>query len=169
MNPIDQDGHQIQIAEFLLAQFFQLRRTGLDEFPAHAGFLDPVPGKHRVDRTLVIPRGQSGHDAFAYRALPPSIVLQSRVTVQFDFLALACAHPRPRHRHFLSAENHVTRLPPPAHCTRLRPRPVRWPYAPRYLVFQNGPQNLHPSFTAQLLHPGLQILPHLHQWQRHLD
>src|SRR5271166_3833212 len=81
MNPVDQNRHQIQIAEFFLAQFLQLRCTGLHEFAAHAGFLNPVAIDYTLHRPSIISRGQSRDDPFTHRALPPSVVLQPRITV----------------------------------------------------------------------------------------
>jgi hypothetical protein len=51
----------------------QLRGTGLHEFPAHDGFLDPVAVHHTVDRPAIIPRRQSRNDAFPYCTLPPPV------------------------------------------------------------------------------------------------
>src|SRR5258708_6192421 len=103
MNSVNQNRHQIQTIQFFLAQLLQLRRAGLHEFAAHAGFFDPVAFHHALHCTPIVPRSQSRNDAFPHRALPPSVVLQPRVTLQFHFLASACAHTRSFHRH----------LPPP--------------------------------------------------------
>src|SRR5438094_1391560 len=155
MNPIDQEGHQIEFVEFFLAQFLQLRRAGLHELPAHAGFFDSVPVHHAVHRATIVPRSQSRDDAFAHRSLPPSVVLQPCVAVQLHFLAFACAYPWALHRHLPSAKHHVTRLVSPAHRARHGIRPVRWSYTPRHLVFQNRADDAQPGLPGQLLHLGL--------------
>src|SRR5579883_1550664 len=145
MNPVDQNRHQIEIAKFLLTQFLQLRRTGGYELPAHAGFFNPVAVHHALDGPAIVPRSQSRNDAFAHRALPPSVVLQPRVTVQFHFLSFPRAHSRTLHRHFPPAEHYVSRLTPPAHRPRLGIRPVRRSHPPRHLVFQNRADDAQPG------------------------
>src|SRR5438445_12370042 len=94
MYPVDQDGHQVQTVEFLLAQLFQLRCAGGHEFAAHAGFFNPVTVQHAFHGPLIAPRSQPRDDAFAHCALPPPVVLQPRVTVERNFLAFARACAR---------------------------------------------------------------------------
>src|SRR5258708_19830212 len=168
MTPVDQQGCQIQPIQFLLAQFLHLRRAGLHEFAAHAGFLDPVAVLPTLHGPAIVPRSQSRDDAFAHRALPPSVVLQPRVTVQFHFLAFPRAPPRTLHGHLPPAKHHVTRLVSPAHRAGHGIRPVRRSHAPRHLVFQNRADDAQPGFPGQLFHLGLQLLPHLDYRQRHL-
>src|SRR6516165_1141476 len=82
INPVDQNRYHVQLPEFPLAQFLQLRRTGVDEFPADAGFLDTVAVQNALHRTTIVPRAQSGDDAFPHGALPPSVVLHPRIALQ---------------------------------------------------------------------------------------
>ncbi|MFY9529155.1 MAG: hypothetical protein WAR24_09595, partial [Candidatus Acidiferrales bacterium] len=93
LDPVDQHRHQIQFAEFSLAQLLELRRTGLHEFSAHAALFDPVAIQYRFHRAVIVPRCQPGDDAFPHRSLPSPVVLQSGVAVQRYFLAFARAYP----------------------------------------------------------------------------
>src|SRR5581483_10114130 len=145
----------------------QLCGAGLHELPAHAGLRDPVAVQHALHGALIVPRAQPGDDAFAHRALPPPIVLQPCVAVQLHLLAFAGAHPRPRHRHFLSRKHHVTRLLPPTHSAGFLRRLITRSHAPCHFVFDHRPDDFQSGYPRQALDLRLQFLPHLHQRQRH--
>jgi hypothetical protein len=67
--------------------------AGLHELAAHAGLLDPVAIEHALHRPVIVLRGRPRHDPFPNRSLPSPVVLQPRVTVQLNFLAVAGAYP----------------------------------------------------------------------------
>ncbi len=69
----------------------------------------------------------------------------------------------------MAAKHHVTRLAPPTHRARGRIRPVWRSYSTGHFVFQNRADDAQTGFPGQLLHLGLQLLPHLNHRQRHLQ
>ena len=57
-----------------VAQCPQLIATGRNELSAHAAFLDPVTFHNTLDRSPIVPRGQSGHNVLLHRPLQFSVL-----------------------------------------------------------------------------------------------
>ena len=95
---------------------------GVHEFPAHAGFLDAVAVQNALYRTTIVPVTQPGDEAFPHRALPPPVVLHTRIALQFHLLAIPRAHPGPANTHLLTdRKNSHNRAVDPSAGTPMRP------------------------------------------------
>src|SRR5579875_2092318 len=168
MNPVDPNGHQVQFVQFSLTELFQLRSAGLYELPAHARFLNAVAVQHALHGPAMVARAQPRDDPFAYRTLPPPVLLQSCVTLQRNFLPLACAHPRTAKRHLLPAKHHVARLLSPTPAIRRSVGLIAWPLASRHFVLDHRPNDLQPGHPGQALNFRLQLFPYFHPRQWHI-
>src|SRR5437879_17271 len=107
------------------------------EFPAHAGFLDAVAVQNALYRTTIVPVTQPGDEAFPHRALPPPVVLHTRIALQFHLLAIPRAHPGPANTHLLTAKIHITGLLTPAQAPRCGLPMMPWPHPPGDFIFDH--------------------------------
>ena len=93
------------------------------------------------------------------------VVLQPRVTLQRNFLALPRAYPGTFYHQFLPVKHHVAGLLSPAHATRRRVRLVARSHAPCHFVLDHRPDDFQARHARQLLDLWLQFLSQFLQRQ----